>query len=77
MEIPNYKLKEAFESQKEIETSSNMYENPKADPEHACCCSCVSRLSKLVPKVYQDEIIHILKLAGPVVRFFKTLAFAL
>ncbi|CAL8270016.1 unnamed protein product [Gadus morhua 'NCC'] len=66
MEIPNYKLKEAFESQKEIETSSNVYENPKADPEHACCCSCVSRLSKLVPKVYQDEIIHILKLAGPV-----------
>ncbi|CAL8388942.1 unnamed protein product [Arctogadus glacialis] len=66
MEIPNYKLKEAFESQKEIETSSNVYENPKADPEHACCCSCVSRLSKLVPKVYQDEIVHILKLAGPV-----------
>ncbi|CAL8356708.1 unnamed protein product [Boreogadus saida] len=66
MEIPNYKLKVAFESQKEIETSSNVYENPKADPEHACCCSCVSRLSKLVPKVYQDEIVHILKLAGPV-----------
>ena len=74
MEISNHKLKEAPESQKEIETSSNGYEASKAEATHACSCSCsVSRLSTLVPKVYQDEIVHILKLAGPVVSLFWTL----
>ena len=75
MEISNHKLKEASESQKETETSSNgSYEASKAEATHACSCSCsVSRLSTLVPKVYQDEIVHILKLAGPVVSLFWTL----
>ena len=70
MDIPSYKLKEASESQKEMETSSNVYETVKDEPSHACPCGCVSRLSALVPQVYREEMVHIVKLAGPVVSPF-------
>ncbi|CAL8333299.1 unnamed protein product [Lota lota] len=65
--MSKYKLKEALDNQKEIEIATSVvYETPKTEHAHACSCRCLSRLSKLVPPVYKNEMVHILKLAAPV-----------
>jgi len=57
------------DSQKDVEIVTNgVYEAPQT--EHAapaCSCCGVSRLSKWIPPAYREELVHILKLAGPVV----------
>ncbi|KAG7252287.1 hypothetical protein CRUP_016032, partial [Coryphaenoides rupestris] len=56
------------DSQKDVQIATNgVYEAPQT--EHAapaCPCCAVSRVSKWLPRVYREELIHILKLAGPV-----------